>query len=195
VNYRQYTFLKYKNSEDAILYKFSGPVYTAGGKVQLNIQYGLMIAVKMEMVTPTPAVSGENASDTKSAEPANEKSASLPPPVGKEKFIFQQIEQQKDQLKDKIVLIEITLVGEGGDIGNGMLRYFAEDTSGSAMPYCRVDFPRDALNKLGLLDNPKKGPFSVYAWVHVFLEKKAAAVCVAVGAHVTVENGKATYSW
>ncbi len=127
--------------------------------------------------------------------PTKEKSASLPPPVGKQRFTFQQIEQQKDQLKDKIVLVEITLVGEGGDIGNGVLRYFAEDTSGSAMPYGRVDFPRDALNKLGLLDNPKKGPLSVYARVHVFPEKEAAAICVAVGTHVAVENGKATYSW
>ena len=65
--------------------------------------------------------------------PTKQKSASLPPPVVREKFTFQQIEQQKDQLKDNIVLVEITLVGEGGDIGNGMLRYFAEDTSGSAM--------------------------------------------------------------
>src|SRR5207244_1590099 len=103
-------------------------------------------------------------------------SASVPPPLGKKKFTFQQIEQQKDQLKDKIVLIEITLVGEGGDIGSGMLRYFAEDTSGSAMPYGRVDF-------------------SVYARVHVFPEKEAAAICVAVGTHVAVENGEATYSW
>jgi len=67
--------------------------------------------------------------------PTKEKSASLPPPVGKKKFTFQQIEQQKDQLKNKIVLIEITLVGEGGDIGSGMLRYFAEDTSGSRLDY------------------------------------------------------------
>ena len=89
--------------------------------------------------------------------PTNEKSASLPAPVGKEKFTFQQIEQQKDQLKDKIVLVEITLVGKGGDIGNGMLRYFAEDTSGSAMPYGRVDFPRDALNKLGYSIIQRKG--------------------------------------
>ena len=135
------------------------------------------------------------ASSLLATEPTKEKSASLPPPVGKKKFTFQQIEQQKDQLRDKIVLIEITLVGEGGDIGNGMLRYFAEDTSGSAMPYGRVDFPRDALNKLGLLDNPKKGPLSVYARVHVFSEKKAAAIYMAIGTHVAVENGKATYSW
>lgn len=163
--------------------------------MQLNVQYGLMIAVKMEMVTPAPSASDKNASDTKAAEPTNEKSASLPPPVSDKIYSFQQIQQQKDQLKDKIVLVEITLVGEGGDISNGMLRYFAEDTSGSAMPYGRIDFPRDALDKLGLLDNPKKGPFTVYARVHVFPEKEAAAICVAVGTRVAVENGKATYSW
>ena len=54
---------------------------------------------------------------TEQDDPATkEKSATLPPPVGKEKFTFQQIEQQKDQLKDKIVLVEITLVGEGGTL-------------------------------------------------------------------------------
>src|SRR6266581_4715313 len=90
--------------------------------------------------------------------------SSLPAPVGKEKFTFQQVEQQKNELKDKIVLIEITLIGEGGDIGHGMLRYFAEDTSGSAMPYGRVDFPRDALKKLRLAKNPhRNGPFKIYA--------------------------------
>jgi hypothetical protein len=60
LNYPKFTFLKYKNSkpEDAILYKFSGPIYSGSEKVQLNIQYGLMIAVKMdkmEIVTPTPS--------------------------------------------------------------------------------------------------------------------------------------------
>src|SRR6266536_5004058 len=124
--------------------------------------------------------------------PTKEKSASLPPPVGKQRFTFQQIEQQKDQLKDKIVLVEITLVGEGGDIGNGMLRYFAEDTSGSAMPYGRVDIPREGLQKMRLAQNPhRNGPFKIYARVHVFPEKEAAAICVAVGMHFSVENGKA----
>jgi hypothetical protein len=41
----------------------------------------------------------------------------------------------------------------------------------------------------------RKGPFTIYARVHVFPEKEAAALCVAVGTHVAVENGKATYSW
>jgi hypothetical protein len=71
VNYPKFTFLKYKNSklEDAILYKFSGPIYTRDSRVQLNVQYGLMIAVKMEIVTPTPSASNKNASDEKAAEP------------------------------------------------------------------------------------------------------------------------------
>ena len=37
LNYPRYTFLKYKNSRDAILYKFSGPIYTRNGKAELNV--------------------------------------------------------------------------------------------------------------------------------------------------------------
>jgi hypothetical protein len=122
-------------------------------------------------------------------------SSSLPAPVSKEKFTFQQIEQQKDELKDKIVLIEIMLIGEGRDIGNGMLRYFARDKSGSTMPYSRVDFPRDALKKRGLLDNPKKGPLSVYVRVHVF-GGNAAAISEAVGTRFSTDaQRKGTYQW
>ena len=122
-------------------------------------------------------------------------SSSLPPPVSKEKFTFQQIDQQKNKLKDKIVLIEISLIGEGGDIGNGMLRYFAKDTSESAMPYGRVDFPRDALKKLGLRDNSKKGPLSVYVRVHVF-GGNAAAIGEAVGTKFSTDaHDKAVYEW
>jgi hypothetical protein len=205
VNYPKFTFLKYKNSklEDAILYKFSGPIYSGSEKVQMNIQYGLMIAVKMEMATPAPSKSEENSSDdattgsTKAKSPSLTLagSSSLPAPVSKEKVTFQQIDQQKNELKDKIVLLEITLIGKGGDIGNGMLRYFAEDTSGSAMPYGRVDFPRDALKKLGRLDKPKKGPVSVYARVHVF-GGNAAAIGEAVGTKFSTDaHGKAIYEW
>jgi len=124
-----------------------------------------------------------------------EQAGSLPPPVSKEKFTFQQIDQQKKELKDKIVLIEVALVGQGGDIGRGMLRYFTKDTSGSAMPYGRVDFPRDALKKLGLLDNPEKGPLSVYVRLQVF-GGNAAAIGEAVGTKVfTNPQGKTTYAW
>jgi hypothetical protein len=126
VNYPRSTFLKYKNSkpEDAILYKFSGPVYTAGGKVQLNVQYGLMIAVKMEIVTPTPSTSDKNASEGKAAKPTKKDSASLPLPVSDKIYSFQQIEKQKTQLKDKVVRLDIMLLlGEPSDLlGDGTLR-------------------------------------------------------------------------
>ena len=200
VNYSRSTFLKYKNSKpgDAILYKFSGPVYTGGGKVQLNIRYGLMIAVKMEIVTPTPSASDENASDAKAAEPTNNNAASLPPPVADKTYSFQQIEKQKAQLKDKVVRLDVRyLVGEPSDLlGDGTLRYIVKDTSDGPTPYGQVAFPREGLEKMGLAKDPhKEGPFTVYARVHVFPEKKAAAICVAVGTRVAVENGKATYSW
>ena len=198
LNYPRFTFLKYKNSADAILYKFSGPIYAREGKVQLNVQYGLMIAVNMEIVTPTPSASDKNASHAKAGEPTNEKSASLPPPVSDKIYTFQEIQNQKAELKDKVVRIEIIyLLGEPSDLlGDGTQRYIVKDTSKGVTPYGQVAFPREGLEKMGLANDPhREGPFTVYARVHVFPEKKAAAICVAVGAHVAIENGKATYSW
>ena len=49
---------------------------------------------------------------------------------------------------------------------------------------------------MGLAQDPhREGPFIAYTQVHVFAQKDAAAICIAVGTHVAVENGKATYSW
>ncbi len=60
----------------------------------------------------------------------------------------------------------------------------------------QVAFPREGLAKMGLAQDPhREGPFSVYTRVHVFAQKDAAAICIAVGTHVAVDNGKATYSW
>lgn len=123
---------------------------------------------------------------------ANEKSASVPPPINDKIYTFQQIEKQKAQLKDKVVRIEIAslVAGPGDDLGDGTQRYIVEDTSKGVAPFGQVAFSRDALEKMG-----RKGPFTIYARIHVFPEKEAVALCVAVGTHVAVENGKATYSW
>jgi hypothetical protein len=123
---------------------------------------------------------------------AKEESASLPPPVNDKIYTFQQIEKQKAQLKDKVIRIEIAslVAGPGDDFGDGTQRYIVEDTSKSVAPFGQVAFSREALERMG-----RKGPFTIYARVHVFPEKEAAALCVAVGTHVAIENGKATYSW
>jgi len=65
VSYPTYTFLRYKNAgpDDAVLYKFSGPIYSQGGaKVQLDARYGYLIAVKMNVnvVTPPPISSPQS---------------------------------------------------------------------------------------------------------------------------------------
>ena len=65
VNYPTYTFLRYKNADpdDAVLYKFSGLIYSQSGtKVQLDARYGYLIAVKMDVnvVTPSPASSPQS---------------------------------------------------------------------------------------------------------------------------------------
>jgi hypothetical protein len=122
----------------------------------------------------------------------NEKSASLPPPISDKIYTFQQIEKQKAQLKDKVIRIEIEslVAGPGDPLADGTQRYIVEDTSKGAAPFGQVAYPQEALEKMR-----RKGPFTVYARVHVFPEKKAAALCVALGTHVAVQNGKATYSW
>ena len=138
------------------------------------------------------------ASSLLATEPANEKSASLPPPVSDKIYTFAQIEKQKAELKDKVIRIEIMqlVAGPADLLANGTHRYIVEDTSKGATPYGQVGFPREGLEKMGLAnDPPREGPFIVYARVHVFPEKKAAAICFVVGTHVAVENGKATYSW
>lgn len=120
----------------------------------------------------------------------------LPAPTGKEKLTFQQIEERKDYLKEKIVAIEIEKVlGEGSEFGKGQLLYFVKDTSGSATPYGRISFPKEALVKMGVLEKPEKPPFTVYIRVHVF-GGKAAAMGEAMGIKFTPkgENG-GTYSW
>ena len=184
-NYPTYTFLRYKNAQpdDAVLYKFSGPIYSGDGKrVQFDARYGYLVAVKMNVVN-APSV----------PENSNPQSESGAAPVSEKTYTFQDIEKQKTKLKDKIVKIEILkLLGEPSDLmGNGTLRFIAKDTSNSATPYGQVVFTREGLEKVG-----RDGPFTIYARVHVFTEQKsAAAVSIAVGTKVSMENGKATYSW
>jgi len=122
---------------------------------------------------------------------------SLPPPVSDKIYTFQQIEQQKLDLNDKIVRIEIgSLLGGGkSHLPYGALRCIAEDTSKSAMPFGQVAFPPKGLRNGALPDDLKKSPAAFYFRVHLFPDPNAAAVCIAVGRQVSVANGKAIYSW
>jgi hypothetical protein len=64
-NYPKFTFFRFKGAypDDVALSEFSGPVYdSGGGKVQLDVRYDYMIAVKMDktnvnIITPTPSPS------------------------------------------------------------------------------------------------------------------------------------------
>jgi len=192
-NYPTYTFLRYKNAQpdDAVLYKFSGPIYSSdGNRVQFDARYGYLVAVKIDdvsVVTPPPP-----------PETSATQSESSSAPVSDKVYTFQDIENQKAKLKDKVVKIEILkLLGEPSDLlRNGTLRFIAKDTSNGTTPYGQVVFTREGLEKMGLADDPhREGPFTVYVRVHVFSEKKAAAVSAVVGTKVSTENGKATYSW
>ena len=129
---------------------------------------------------------------------AANKSDSLPPPVSDKVYTFAEIQKEKATLEDKIVRMEILyLLGEPSDLlGDRTLRFICKDTSKGATPYGQVAFPRGGLAKMGLAQDPhREGPFIVYARVHVFAQKDAAAICIAVGTHAAIENGKPTYSW
>lgn len=120
----------------------------------------------------------------------------LPAPSSKTKLTFAQIDQQKRQLQNQVVLIEISKVlGEGKDMGNGMLRYIVKDTSGSATPYGQMLFSAQAVEKLGLRASGPKSPFSVYAQIYL-PEPKAAVICTALGTRVSGEGtDHVTYQW
>lgn len=112
-------------------------------------------------------------------------------PVGHATFL--EVEHKKDQLKDKIVLIElVSNLGEGSKVGDGMLRFIAKDSSGSAAPYGQVVWPEAVLKKVNA--HLAKGPYSFYFRVHVF-GGKAAALFEGIGTTFTGAGNKAKYSW
>ena len=122
----------------------------------------------------------------------------LPAPVSDEPLTFHEIEARKAELKDQVVKVKVgRLLGEGNAIENGLVRFIAKDTSDSATPYGQIAFPKAGLKKLGLIDDPAKGPFQVYVRVHVFAEQaSAAALSVAVGTQFKADRGKSgSYSW
>ena len=128
----------------------------------------------------------------------NDSRSALPPPVSEKIYTFAQIEAEKAELKDKIVRLEIAyLLGTGSDLlRDGTVRYIVKDTSNGATPYGQVAFPREGLRKTGLAENPKKRSLTLYVRVHVFdNDKKAAAISVAVGTHLSTADGKVTYTW
>jgi hypothetical protein len=119
----------------------------------------------------------------------------LPAPITEKIYTFQQIEAEKAALKDKVVRIELAkLLGKGSLEGDGLMHYIAKDASGTATPYGQIAFPKEGLEKTGLA-GPDKGPVAVYVQVHLFEDKKAAALHIAVGTRVSVVDGKAVYGW
>ena len=76
----------------------------------------------------------------------------------------------------------------------GTLRFIAKDTSKGATPYGQVAFPREGLEKMGLANDPnKEGPFTIYARIHVFAQKDAAAISVAVGTKFSTDAQGKTF--
>jgi tetratricopeptide (TPR) repeat protein len=148
--------------------------------------------------------------------PATEKIAppALGPPVDDKAYGFNDIEQHKFDWKDKIVRIEVTpRILESKQIGEDTYRAFLKDTA-TPNHYGIVEFPHDALVKLGFLkkivsgahaweDLEKMGalgrtegePVSFYVQV-IPIGEKPAARAVAVGAKLVQDpDGSVSYTW
>jgi hypothetical protein len=136
----------------------------------------------------------DNPAESPASSAPNIPRTSLPAPFSESVFTFLQIEQQKSDLKERIVRVEISKVlGEGADEGNNLLRFIAKDTSKSLAPYGQVVFPREGLEKTGL-QREGKGPLAVYFRVH-FVSMTAAAICEAVGTKFSSDSRGTHYEW
>jgi tetratricopeptide (TPR) repeat protein len=147
---------------------------------------------------------------------ATEKIAPPPlrPPVDEKAYGFNDIEQHKFDWKDKVIRIEVTpKILESKQIGKDTYRAFLKDTA-TPNHYGIVEFPPDALVKLGFLkkivsgahaweDLEKMGalgrtegePVSFYVQV-IPIGEKPAARAVAVGAKLVRGNdGSVSYTW
>jgi len=81
----------------------------------------------------TSSQGADNPAELEASSAPNSPRTPLPAPFSESLFTFQQIEQQKLDLKERIVRVEISKVlGEGDDRGNNLLRFIAKDTSKSA---------------------------------------------------------------
>ena len=156
--------------------------------VALLFSCGLGLAA---LIASAPAA--EKPAESSAPAATNTQRSSLPAPFSESLFTFLQIEQQKQDLKERIVRVEISKVlGEGDESGN-LLRFIAKDTSKSASPYGQVAFPREGLEKTGLR-REGKGPLVVYFRVHV-VSAKAAAICEAVGTKFSSDARGTHYDW
>jgi tetratricopeptide (TPR) repeat protein len=148
--------------------------------------------------------------------PAKEKIAPPPlePPVDDKTYGFYDIEQHKFDWKGKIVRIEVTPKILGSEqIGDDTYRAFLKDTA-TPNHYGMVEFPHDALVKLGFLKKTVSGrhawedlekmdvlgrsegkPVSFYVQV-IPIGEKPAARAVAIGARLVHDpDGSVSYTW
>jgi tetratricopeptide (TPR) repeat protein len=148
--------------------------------------------------------------------PANDKIAPPPlgPPVDDKAYGFHDIEQHKFEWKGKIVRVEMTpKLLQSEQIGEDTYRAFLKDTS-TPNHYGVVEFPHDALVKLGFLkkavtgrhaweDLEKMGalgrtegePVSFYVEV-IPIGEKPAARAVAIGSKFVRDgDGTVSYTW
>ena len=152
---------------------------------------------------------------TKATPPAAAKEDASAAPLDDDVHGFADIEAHKAEWSGKVVHVEVTpKLLQALEISKGNFRVMLKDTSQSAISYGQVDFPGDALVKLGFLKKAIAGnhgwtefqelgvlgrtegaPVSFYVRV-VNLGAKPAARCVAVGSKYSAgRDGNGSYTW
>ncbi|MEO6054293.1 MAG: hypothetical protein ABIP97_09795 [Chthoniobacterales bacterium] len=177
--YPQFIFNRYGNDPDnhALLIGYAGLMYSGEEKLKVSITYNCMILVSTE--------------NTKA-----ESASSLPVPDGEKIYNFEELERNKFVLKGKVVRLEITpKVLESKGVSDSQYRLMVKDTATPQPSYGLVDFPKEGLQKLGLLDQSAKTNLTFYILV-TFRSKNESAKFTALGSHFIKDvNGTGTYAW
>lgn len=180
--YPQFVFSRYGKDPDdkAMLIGYAGFMYSGEEKIHVNINYSYMFLINTEVV---------NANDI----PKTSKTAL---PDDSKIYNFNELDQKKFELKDKIVRLQITpKVLQSEDVGDGNSRLMVKDTATPKSNYGLVDFPRAALEKLGLADKSAKENLTLYVRVTP-RTKEAVAQFTALGrSYDKASDGKVTYKW
>ncbi len=124
--------------------------------------------------------------------------ATLPAPECDKIYNFTELDEQKFDLKGKVVRFRLTGWGvKGEDLGNGIFRYMVKDTAKPIAFYGKVDFPIEGVEKIRLGEKAAaKGKEPAIYLLVTPRTKEVVAQFTALGTIFKKDaDGNATYSW
>jgi hypothetical protein len=183
--YPQFVFHRYGKDPDekAMLIGYAGMMYAGEQKIHVNISYSYMFLINTEIV---------NAKDI----PKATKDIKDRTPDDGKVYNFNELDQQKFELKDKVVKLQITpKVLQQEDVGDGNFRLMVKDTASPKSNYGLVDFPKAGLDKLGLADKSAKENITLYIRVTPRTKEVVAQFTALGRSFDKAADGKITYKW